>query len=118
MALSQPKSFLSLRKVYQWYAAIMFVYIEISQIVIISKNFEFYKLQIIWKLKHNKKKISLCPEGRNFNRILLGKKDFARSETTKQSPKNNRNAKEINCHELFENPGEIASLRSQNPYIY
>ena len=39
----------------------------------------------------------------------------------KQSPKNNRNAKEINYHELFENPGEIASPPaggSQNPYTY
>ncbi len=57
MALSQPKSFLPLRKVYQWYAAIMFVYIEISQIVIISKNLELYKLQIIWKFMRNRKRI-------------------------------------------------------------
>jgi len=46
------------------------------------------------------------------------KKDFARNEVTKQSPKNNRDAKAIDCHEFYEKPGEIASLRSQNPYTY
>ena len=46
------------------------------------------------------------------------KKDIARNEVTKQSPKNNRDAKAIDCHELYEKPGEIASLRSQNPYTY
>jgi len=76
MALTQPKLLLPLRKVYQWYAVIMFVYIEICHIVIISKNLEFYKLQIIGKLKHNKKKISLCPEGRSFNRILKRETGF------------------------------------------
>ena len=66
---------------------------------------------------HHKKRISFVPKDAVLTGFYWVKKDFARSETTKQSPKNNRNAKEINCHELFDKPGEIASLRSQNPYI-
>jgi hypothetical protein len=49
------------------------------------------------------------------------KKGFARSGATKQSPKNNQNAKYMDCHKLYEKPGEIASPPiggSQNSYTY
>jgi hypothetical protein len=63
-------------------------------------------------------KVGFVPKDTILTGFQWVKKDFARSVATKQSLKNNRNAKEINCHELFEKPGEIASLRSQNPYTY
>ncbi len=46
------------------------------------------------------------------------KKDFARSEATKQSPKSNRDTKKKYCHKLYEKSRKIASLRSQNHGTY